>query len=78
MSGPYMNESGDWWVPVEGASFRAARAEIVKCLDFTIPEGGRLVYRGKMMARLTDHEYGCDCGCATERLAFHFTENRRW
>jgi hypothetical protein len=79
--GPYMNESGDWWVPVEAASFRKARREVVMCLDYTIPDDGTLRYAGKSMAWLdSEHEAGCDNDCPTNRhvLAFHFEENRRW
>lgn len=80
--GPYMNESGDWWVPVDLASFREARREVVMCLDYTIPEDGTLRYVGKTMAALdSEHEFGCTEGeCPTTRrmLAYHFEENRRW
>ena len=74
--GPYMNEDGDWWVPVEGISFRAARAAVVSCLDTVFP----LAYKGKEMAWLDSvHEGYCDAECSTNRqvLAYHFEEHRR-
>lgn len=75
--GPYMNEDGDWWVPVDAASFKQARREIVSCLYYTIPDEGRLAYLGKTMAWLdSDHEGGCDTDCPSNRhvLAYHFEE----
>jgi len=75
--GPYMNEDGDWWVPVEAASFRQARAEIVSCLSYSIPDDGTLVYRGKEKGW-----FGGEDPDDRERqvflLAYHFQENRRW
>lgn len=80
--GPYMNEDGDWWVPVDAMPFREARKEVVACLDYTIPEDGTLIYRGKEFAWLdSEHEAGCDrdeCATTKRLLAFHFQENRRW
>ena len=78
--GPYMNEDGDWWVPVAAASFREARREIIGCLQYNIPEGGTLVYRGKTMAWLdSEHEGWCDHDCPSNRQveAWHFEENPR-
>lgn len=79
--GPYMNEDGDWWVPVDAAAFREARAKVVGCLVYDIPEDGTLVYLGRVHAWLdSEHEYGCDEDCPTVHRveAWHFRENRRW
>lgn len=81
--GPYMNEDGDWWVAVEDvASFREARAEVVGCLSYTIPDDGTLLYRGKSTVRLDDgHDFHCDdddCPSTRTTLAYHFQENGRW
>ena len=80
--GPYMNEDGDWWVAVEDASFREARAEVVGCLGYTIPDDGTLLYRGREVVRLSDHEVElCDdepCAEGCRRVeAWHFVENPR-
>lgn len=79
--GPYMNEDGDWWVPVSAASFRAARSAITSCLQYSIPDEGTLVYKGKTMAWLdSEHEGWCGEECKSNRhvLAYHFVENPRW
>lgn len=79
--GPYMNEDGDWWVPVDAASFRTARAEIVSCIQFSIPGEGTLKYRGKETVWLdSEHEGYCGDECPTNRhvLAWHFEENPKW
>jgi hypothetical protein len=80
--GPYMNDDGDWWVAVEDASFREARAAILGCLSYGIPEDGTLVYKGKHVTMLCDgcHEVGPECNptCSRRVLAYHFVENRRW
>lgn len=81
ISGPYMNEDGDWWVPVESMSFREARKEVVSCIQYTIPDEGTLVYVGKEMAWLdSEHEGYCESECLSNRhlLAWHFRENPRW
>ena len=75
--GPYMNEDGDWWVPVEGIPFKKARAMVVACLC-DVP---RLAYLGKVMQYLdSEHEFGCcsDDPCPFSRyvLAYHFEERR--
>jgi hypothetical protein len=78
--GPYMNEDGTWWVPVEAASFKEARAEIIGCIQYEIPEDGTLVYKGKSMAWLdSEHEGYCGSECPTNRhvLAWRFEENPR-
>ena len=80
-NGPYMNEDGDWWVPVDAGSFREARAEVVSCIQYSIPDDGTLRYKGKEMQWLDDeHEGYCGPECPTnnKRLAYHFVENPRW
>ena len=79
MRGPYMNEDGDWWVAVEDASFREARAAILDCIGYDVPEDGTLRYEGKDRTRLCDapvgdHEVGADCNetCRRDALAYHF------
>jgi hypothetical protein len=74
--GPYMNEDGDWWVPVAGIAFRQARALVTGCLDDC-----RLAYLGKMMVWLDSEHAAGDCGseeCPYRRhvLAYHFEERR--
>ena len=71
VQGPYMNEDGDWWVPVEGTPFREARAAVIACMD-----APRLAYLGKVTERITEHEYGCNCepSCYREVLCYHFEE----
>jgi hypothetical protein len=79
-----MNEDGDWWVPVEDASFASARREVVSCQSYDIPSEGTLRYRGKMTTTLCDadppHEVGpeCDATCSRRVEAWHFEEHRRW
>jgi hypothetical protein len=81
--GPYMNESGDWWVPVDAASYREARAEVVSCIQYQIPEDGTLLYRGKETVWLdSEHEGhdgddGEDCPSNRHVLAWHFEDNER-
>ena len=73
--GPYMNEDGDWWVPVVGVSYRKARSLVRDCLDDDFP----LAYRGKEMAWLdSEHEGYCGTDCSSNRhlLAYHFEERR--
>jgi len=75
--GPYCNDDGDWWVPAEGISFKKARALVVGCLRYSIPEDGRLAYLGKENQWLdTDHEGYCGPDCKTNLrvLAYHFEE----
>jgi hypothetical protein len=74
--GPYMNGDGDWWVPVEAAGFKAARREIVSCLQYLVPEEGTLVYIGKEMAWLggEGEEEDPDSHYV---LAYHFEERER-
>lgn len=85
MTGPYMNSDGDWWVPVADVpSFAAARAQILGCLSYEIPEEGTLVYKGKAQTIVDDVHTGEDVGpecegdCSRRVLAYHFEENRRW
>lgn len=83
MSGPYLNEDGDWWVPVEDApSFRAARGVVLDHLDYDVPYDGTLRYRGKERTNLCDgdHEVGPECNATCSRyvLAYHFEEHRKW
>ena len=71
--GPYMNEDGDWWVPVEGIPFKRARALVVGCL-YDVP---RLAYLGKMMGWMdNEHEGYCEHDCPSNRytLVYHFQE----
>lgn len=78
--GPYMNEDGDWWVPAT-VPFRRARAEIVSCVQYSIPEEGTLRYEGKQMQWLdSEHEGYCGEDCPMNRHveAWHFVENPRW
>lgn len=73
VQGPYQNEDGDWWVPVEGTSFREARAAVIACMDFYVEP--KAAYLGKVTARITDHEYGCGhVTCYREVLCYHFEE----
>lgn len=77
--GPYCNEDGDWWVPVEGIRFYQARALVVGCLPYSVPEDGRLAYVGKVTQWLdSEHEGYCGEECETNLrvLAWHFEE--RW
>ena len=86
--GPYMNEDGDWWVPVEAegahVSQRWAREVILGCLSYDIPEDGTLVYKGKVRTLICTahpaHDVGpdCDSECSVLTEAWHFVENRRW
>lgn len=76
--GPYMNEDGDWWVPVEGIPFKRARALVVSCLDDDFP----LAYLGKERQWLDSEHEGHDdeeARCPSRRhvLAYHFEERRR-
>lgn len=71
--GPFCNESGDWWVPVDAEPNRMRAAHIVRqCMD----DSSSVVYVGREMANLTPHETGCDCGDDCERpvMAWHFEE----
>lgn len=75
--GPYMNDDGDWWVPVEGIPFLKARALVVALLD----DDCRLAYLGKERQWLdSEHEghYPDDGRCPSNRyvLAWHFEERR--
>lgn len=90
--GPYMNEDGDWWVAVEDvSSFRDARALVVGCLPYDVPQEGTLRYLGRERTRLCEAPAGehddslggldpanCDESCRRDVLAFHFEENRPW
>jgi hypothetical protein len=90
--GPYMNEDGDWWVAVEDVtSFREARAVVVACLSYDIPEDGTLRYRGQTRTSCCEAPAGehtdamgnldpanCDATCRRDVLAYHFEENRQW
>jgi len=77
--GPYCNDDGDWWVPVEGIPFKEARALVLSCVDCP-----RLAYLGKEREWLdSEHEghYGDDGGgCASNRyvLAWHFQDRSEW
>jgi hypothetical protein len=74
--GPYCNDDGDWYVPVEGNSFKKARALVVSCL-YDVP---RLAYLGKKTVWMdSEHEAGCDketCPFNRYALAYHFEERR--
>lgn len=78
--GPYMNEDGDWWVPVEGHSLAQARALVLGCLYYSIPSEGRLAYLGREMAWLDSEHDPDSCGedCESNRrlLAWHFEERQ--
>lgn len=68
----YLNEDGDYWVPVEGVPYLIARRE-AKSIAALSDESIR--YIGKEKARLTEHEAGCNCGepdCYRMVLAYHF------
>ena len=82
LRGPYMNDDGDWWIPVEDGSFHEARRRVVACLSYEIPDDGTLIYVGKVTTTLcdADHEVGpdCDASCSRRVLAYHWKENRRW
>jgi hypothetical protein len=84
LPGPYMNEDGDWWVKVEGHSFKQARHEILMCLGYDVPYDGTLVYKGKEKTFLCEEhsadEVGpmCNSTCSSVVLAYHFVENRKW
>jgi hypothetical protein len=76
-----MNDDGDWWVPVEGVSFKEARSSVISCLSYSIPEDGTLIYKGKSKAWLDcEHEGGCpeDCPTNFHVMAYHFEENPKW
>jgi hypothetical protein len=73
--GPYCNDDGEWWVPVEGIPFKKARALVLGCAY-----DGRLAYLGKEMQWLdSEHEGhdgddGEDCPSNRYVLAYHFEE----
>jgi hypothetical protein len=75
--GPYMNSEGDWWVPVAGNSLKAARAEVVSCLPYRVPQEGKLAYIGKEMAWLGGDD-PFDRAHQAEMLAYHFEERSRY
>ena len=75
-----MNDDGDWWVPIGALPFDEARASVVACLSYLIPEDGTLVYKGKTVTWLdSEHEAGCEEDCPTLRHlpAYHWIENAR-
>ena len=82
LRGPYWDEDGSWWVPVEDGSFREARRRVVACLEYEIPDDGTLVYTGRVRTTLCDiHDVPgpeCDAACSRSVVAYHFEENRRW
>lgn len=85
MSGPYLNDDGDWWVPVEDVkSFREARNLVVNHLSYEIPEDGTLRYEGKKRTIVDDEHIADDIGpmcnatCSRSVIAYHFVENRKW
>ena len=81
---PYLNEDGDWWVPVKDHSYLAARHEVIMHISYEVPEEGTLRYMGKEKALLCDKhtadEIGpmCDDKCSRYEEAYHFMENRKW
>jgi len=79
--GPYMNDDGDWWVPVDAASFRQARHEVVSCLQYSVPSDGHLAYIGKEKVWLDAEHEGHDdpagCEASYHVLAYHFEERER-
>ena len=80
--GPYTNEDGDWWVAVEDANYRTARAAVLSCLGYRVPDEGTLVYKGKERVPLHEEEVGGSDDCANPAcrhgvLAWHFVENPR-
>jgi hypothetical protein len=60
---PYIDETGGYSIPVSQASYlearRAAKSLAAEVLgsDFK-----KLVYEGRKIVSLTDHEVGCTCG----------------
>jgi hypothetical protein len=85
IKGPYMNEDGDWWVPVEDVkSFREARNTVVDCLSYDIPYDGTLIYKGQSKTLVCDEHIGeevgpcCTSTCSRYVLCYHFLENRKW
>lgn len=75
--GPYCNEEGDWWVPVESLGYIAAR-QLVKADMYDA--ANLLVYVGREMTWLdTEHESGCgdDCPSRHHVPAWHFREDER-
>lgn len=71
--GPYCNEDGDWWVPVEQIHNRMKAAhEVRKCAD----DYAKIRYVGMVTVDLTPHDIGCDCGddCRRSVTAWHFEE----
>lgn len=78
LAGPYMNEDGDWWVPVEAMSYLAARRFVRGHL---YGDDNRLVYKGKEMAWLDSaheaHPRDEECGTSRHLLAWHFVEEER-
>ncbi len=74
--GPYCNEDGDWWVPVEAIHNRMKAAhEVRMCADPLAV----IRYEGMVTTNLTPHDIGCDCGkdCVRPVVAWHFTEEHR-
>lgn len=72
--GPYCNEDGDWWVPVEGIPFKKARELVRGCMW-----SPRLAYLGKEKQWLDSEHEGHDGGderCPSNHyvLAYHFEE----
>lgn len=71
--GPYLNESGDYWYPVDEWSWNKARQHVAHMVRYDCGDWVRTRYLGKAMAGLHDHEdyEGCeDEGC--QRMAYHF------
>lgn len=55
--GPFLNDMGDWWVPVDVVpNYVKARALVLQHIEHPT----KVQFVGKEMARLTDHEFSCD------------------
>lgn len=80
-AGPYMNEDGDWWVPVSAMHYLEARRYVKQHL-YGEPEDTRLIYRGRETVALDTAHAAFDCEpdeCeSTYRVeAWHFFEEER-
>ncbi len=67
--GPYMNDDGDWWMPVDAWSWNDAQSEAA---SMARDSDGVTRYEGKADAHLCD---GWAEGCEStdhQRLSYHF------
>jgi len=75
--GPYMNDDGDWWFPVDAWTWNEAQSE---ASDMARDSDGVARYIGKEQGvGCHDHEdweYSEDECC--RRTAYHFTVENKW